>query len=205
MSLTDIVKNTAYALTASLALAGPLYSAEKPANSSNAIQQYSEEELKITDLPKEMSHTESNKTKNYFDSLKPEEKVVFKEIFTNPKGYMKRTFNKEKQEDFEDIFNIDFKEIKGFKYSRFAEGFKHVLEESLEERFPWKSDIRTLYDPKVNDNYNLSKRLWQYYKKEVKESFPNVDSKKLREDFNAIKEWEEWEKSLDLNLKKQKD
>ena len=83
--LTDIVRNTAYALTAGLALASTAYS-EQPKPFGDAIPQYSQEQLKPPVWPKEMSETERKDTGKYYQILNPEEKIAFKEIFTKPKG-----------------------------------------------------------------------------------------------------------------------
>ena len=158
MALTDIIRKTSFALTAGLTLASPAYS-EQPKPFPDAIPQYSQEQLRPPILPKEMSETERKDTQSYYKLLKPEEKIAFKEIFSNPRDYMKRTFKtKEEQKDFEDYFNIELMGIPK-KERKYMEG---ILDDGL-KRFPWKSDSKTVYNPKVNDDYTLSRRLWQYH------------------------------------------
>ncbi|VVB78442.1 Uncharacterised protein [uncultured archaeon] len=159
MSLTDILKNTAYALTTSLALASPLYSAEQPRPFPDAIPSYSQKEQQFPNLPKEMSDEEKKDTRKYFELLKPEEKVKFKEIFSDPKEYLKRAFKKEEQRDFEAYFNMGLEKMSKEERS-YLEG---ILNDALKKRFPWKSDSKTVYNPKATDSYTLSRRLWQYY------------------------------------------
>jgi len=175
--LYESTRRTAFATatTAALALTGlaslvtPSYSADQP-NTQNQAQEtteiqfgdmprYSKEQLKPPIWPKEMSEEERKNTQGYYQLLNSEEKIEFKEMFSNPKAYMKKKFKtKEEQTDFQNYFNIELMGILD-KERNYMEG---ILNDGL-KRFPWKSNSKDVYNPKANDDYTLSRRLWQYF------------------------------------------
>ena len=121
MSLTNIVRNTAYALTASLALTNPLYSAEKPVSAPNQTQSQRGYEkassyeyfrdLVDSKASSRLTLEQERALEKKWPKYTKEEKRTFVEIYADAKKYLKKLeeevkkLSQEEQEDFYSSFS----------------------------------------------------------------------------------------------------
>jgi len=146
--LTDIVRNTAYALTASLALANPLasslYSAEKPiepaqnysqtqkSSSLESKTKYSIEEFRKAYSEENWSKIDSTKKKmieKKWSEISPEFRRDIITIYANPEDFYKNNLNESQKKEYDEIVKC-FSEVK-------KEKKKKPVEKEVEDSGGW--------------------------------------------------------------------
>ncbi len=141
--------------------ASNVYSETKQNDSKLSTEKLKEDYPRLlNELPKD----EKELSIKYYNTLDEEDKTNFKEIFTNPRDYIKKTFKtKKEKKEFSDYFDIGIEKMKKEDIEELNNMNKNL--------FPWNKDVRVLCNLKKQDDLTNAKRLWEFfYQKSLEKS-----------------------------------